>query len=187
MKKLFPVLSFCLALCLALASPALAVTLEQVQASPPRFDVYVYDEGADLGSVSAADVTATLGDQALECTDVSQSEQGIFYFFMLDISGSIPSAHFEAAKAAVLDTYASLREQDKLAVITFGNDVTLLLDGDESKESRDRANEVTEDTLQSFNSGDATFGTALGFPIGSGHGGSIDLGNELKIHRFIIT
>lgn len=134
MKKLFPVLSFCLALCLALASPALAVTLEQVQASPPRFDVYVYDEGADLGSVSAADVTATLGDQALECTDVSQSEQGIFYFFMLDISGSIPSAHFEAAKAAVLDTYASLREQDKLAVITFGNDVTLLLDGDESKE-----------------------------------------------------
>lgn len=133
MKKLISFV-FSIALCLTLTFPAFAITFEQVQASPPRFDVYVYDDGADLGAVSTSDISATLGNSSLKCTDLSLSEQGIFYFFMLDISASIPGAHFEAAKNAVLDTYLSLREQDKLAVITFGNEVSLLLDGDESRE-----------------------------------------------------
>lgn len=51
---------------------------------------------------------------------------------MLDVSSSMPSAHFRAAKQAVLDVYTGLSSRDKLAVITFGNDVALLLDGGES-------------------------------------------------------
>jgi hypothetical protein len=52
---------------------------------------------------------------------------------MLDVSASIPAAHFSAAKAAVLDAWSRLRAQDSLALLTFGNDVTLLLEGGESQ------------------------------------------------------
>jgi hypothetical protein len=118
-------------MCLALAIPVGALTLEQVQASPPQFDVYIYGDGADLSGVTADGVTATLGDMSLDCTQVSRSEQGIFYIFMLDISGSIPENYFEAAKSAVLSTCDKLREQDRLAVITFGSEVNVILTGDE--------------------------------------------------------
>ncbi|NCC68911.1 MAG: VWA domain-containing protein, partial [Clostridia bacterium] len=64
---------------------------------------------------------------------LTRSEQGIFYVYMLDVSASIPEAHFSAAKAAVLDAWSRLREQDSLALITFGNEVTLLLEGGESR------------------------------------------------------
>lgn len=133
MKKTLNEFISIIVLCFALTISASALTLEQVQASPPTFDVYVCGDGVDLSSVEAADVKATLGGSPLDCTSVSQSEQGIFYVFMLDISASIPEAHFEAAKEAVLSTYSSLREQDMLAVITFGNEVNLLLSGGEDK------------------------------------------------------
>lgn len=131
MKTVASFIACCLILCLSLAISAGALTLEQVQASPPQFDVYIYGDGADLSGVTAEGVSATLGDLSLDCTQVSRSEQGIFYIFMLDISGSIPENYFEAAKSAVLVTCDNLREQDRLAVITFGNEVNVILTGDE--------------------------------------------------------
>ncbi|NCC66643.1 MAG: VWA domain-containing protein [Clostridia bacterium] len=132
MKSVGFYITVCLIMCLVLAIPAGALTLEQVQASPPQFDVYIYGDGADLSGVTADGVAATLGGATLDCTQVSRSEQGIFYIFMLDISGSIPENYFEAAKSAVLATSDKLREQDRLAVITFGNEVNVILTGDET-------------------------------------------------------
>lgn len=134
MKKTFLLLTVGIMLCFALTLPASALTLEQVQASPPKFDIYVHGEGVDLSEVKTADVKAALGGSPLNCTGISRSEQGIFYVFMLDISASIPPAHFEAAKEAVLSTYSTLREQDKMAVITFGSEVNLLLSGGEDED-----------------------------------------------------
>ena len=133
MKKILLAIFLGTLITLALSLSAFAVTLEQVQVSPPHFDVYIYDDGSELSEITTSDISATLGDEELSCTSVALSEQGIFYFFMLDISGSMPDAHFEAAKDAVLNAYSGLRPQDKLAVISFGNEVSLLLEGHEDR------------------------------------------------------
>lgn len=116
-----------------LCSGTLAVTVEQIQVCMPDVDVYIYSDGNDLSVVSEADIVADLEGEPLAVKDFSRSEQGIFYVYMLDVSASIPEAHFAAAKAAVMDAWSRLRAQDSLALITFGNDVTLLLEGGESR------------------------------------------------------
>lgn len=131
MKRILKLITMLIILALTLSCAAGALTLEQVQASPPRFDVYIYGDGADLSGVTPENVKASLGDIALGCEEVTQSEQGIYYIFMLDISGSIPADYFEAAKKAVLETSQNLREQDRIAIITFGNEVSVIHSGEE--------------------------------------------------------
>ena len=69
----------------------------------------------------------------------SPSSEGIFYIFMLDISGSIPQSYFDAARQAILAMRAQLRAQDRLAVITFGNKVATLLSGGETADQAKQA------------------------------------------------
>lgn len=116
-----------------LCGGASAVTVEQTQVCMPQIDVYMYEDDNDLAGVDKADITATLNGEPLNVRDFGKSEQGIFYVYMLDVSASIPAAHFAAAKQAVLDAWTRLRDQDSLALITFGNDVTLRLEGGESR------------------------------------------------------
>lgn len=118
---------------LLLSTPALAVTIEQAQAVMPRIDVYFYEDGGDLTGLTEDDVTASLDGLPLEVKELSKSEQGIFYVYMLDVSGSIPAAHFSAARDAIKSAYGRLREQDALALIAFGDEVTPLLRGGESR------------------------------------------------------
>jgi hypothetical protein len=54
---------------------------------------------------------------------------------MLDISKSIQQSYLDAAKQVVLNTYKQLRPQDQLAVITFGDKVTVLLSGGETADA----------------------------------------------------
>lgn len=115
-----------------LGTGALAVSVEQTQLCMPEIDVYLYEDGNDLSEVTADDITATLDGEPLGVRDFGKGEQGIFYVYMLDVSASIPEAHFSAAKAAVLNAWTRLRSQDRLALITFGNEVTMLLKGGES-------------------------------------------------------
>lgn len=113
---------------------ARAISIEQAQAVMPEIDVYLHDTDGELSGLSAEKIQAQLGDRPLTVDSLAPSEQGIFYFFMFDVSASIPKAHFEAAKQAVLETYETMRPQDQLAVITFGSRVELLLSGSESRE-----------------------------------------------------
>ena len=109
-----------------------AAVVEQAQVVMPEISVYICDEEGVMEGLKAEDISANIDGAALEVKALTRSEQGIFYIFMLDVSSSMPSVHFRAAKQAVLDVYTGLSSRDKLAVITFGNDVALLLDGGES-------------------------------------------------------
>ncbi|MEA4934275.1 MAG: VWA domain-containing protein [Lawsonibacter sp.] len=122
-------------LLMLLPNPAAwAISIEQAQAVMPEIDVYLHDTEGELSGFSAEEIQAQLGDRPLTVDSLAPSEQGIFYFFMFDVSASIPKAHFEAAKQTVLDTYEAMHPQDQLAVITFGSQVELLLNGSESRE-----------------------------------------------------
>lgn len=134
MKKTIAILLI-LILVLAFATVgASAVSLEQVQLLMPEIDVYLYEDGNDLEGLTKENITATLGGEDLSITALEPSEQGIYYVYMLDISGSMPQGHFQGAKDAILKSYGRLRPQDKMALITFGNEVKLVLKGGESQE-----------------------------------------------------
>ncbi|HPE16330.1 MAG TPA: VWA domain-containing protein, partial [Oscillospiraceae bacterium] len=70
--------------------------------------------------------------ERLTVVSLKPSSQPILYVYMLDISGSIPAAHFAAAKEAILTTCRNMGENDRLILLTFGNEVNVLLQGGES-------------------------------------------------------
>ena len=109
-----------------------AVSLEQIQPVMPQIDVYIRDGDTALDTLTAEDITATLDDTSLRVTLLEPSEQGVFYIFMLDISRSISEAHLVAARQAVMNTYQQMGQSDQLALISFGNEVNVLLQGNES-------------------------------------------------------
>lgn len=111
---------------------AAAFTVEQTQICMPDLDVYLYEDGSDFTGLTERDVAASLGGESLSCEAFGRSEEGIYYVYMLDVSASMPDDLFAAAKAAVSDACGRLREQDTLTLITFGNDVRLILSGSES-------------------------------------------------------
>ena len=134
-KKLICVLLMLILSVTFLFTAAFAVTVEQVQVCMPEIDVYLYEGGSDLSGISSSEITAALGAETLSIEEFSVSDEGIFYVYMLDISASMPSDHFVAAKSAVMNAYYRLREQDSLALVSFGNDVTLVLRGGESEKT----------------------------------------------------
>ena len=126
----------CLALALAmwvglsLASPgtAAALTVEQVKEQMPRLNLFFYEDDYDLSGLTAGEIQAWLGEEALAVQrfcPAAESGVGAEYVYMLDISGSMPDAHFAAAKELILSQAEALGEQDSLSVITFGDTVTL--------------------------------------------------------------
>jgi hypothetical protein len=131
-KKLLAVL---LIICSMLCAQAYAVSLEQVQPVMPDIDVFVHSDGQDFSALKSENITATLDGKALKVGELAASDEGIYYVFMLDISKSIQQSYLDAAKQVVLNTYKQLRPQDQLAVITFGDKVTVLLSGGETADA----------------------------------------------------
>ncbi|MDD6380940.1 MAG: VWA domain-containing protein [Lachnospiraceae bacterium] len=137
MKKLFRALAFflCILFVTALCVPAMAaesLTVEQVQLSPPDMDFYVYSDGVDMSGITKDDVSATVGSYTFDVDSVKAQDRdtdGIFYAFLLDISGSIPQSSLDAAIRSISRIADGMGSDDKLAVITFGDKVRVISDG----------------------------------------------------------
>ncbi|MEG1632962.1 MAG: VWA domain-containing protein [Oscillospiraceae bacterium] len=133
-KRAFRTLTIFIMLAALMCGGATAVVVEQVQLCMPSVDVYLYESNDELSTLKAEDISASLGGAPLAVKSFGRAEQGIYYVYMLDVSASMPNGHFAAAKLAVAEACARLREQDSLALITFGSDVRLPLRGGESAE-----------------------------------------------------
>lgn len=127
-------------------APAGAVSLEQVQPVMPQIDVFVRNSGTNLSALTREDVAASLDDVPLEVELLEPSGQGIFYVFLLDVSRSISEKHLAAACAAVRSTHQQMGPDDLLALISFGNEVNILLRGGESAEQVDAALDAIHST-----------------------------------------
>ena len=110
---------------------ALAATSDKVEVSMPEVRVD-FTADVDLSALQTGDITAQLAGVPLDVKSLAPNEQGIYYIFLLDVSSSIPDGHFNAAKHAIADVYANLREQDELALITCGSGVVKVLTGGET-------------------------------------------------------
>lgn len=98
------------------------LSIEQIRAQMPRVQVFVH--GRDGTAVPQlyldGDLLSYSGELATE--DISTS-----YYVMLDISGSIRSDYFEAAKEQIAALADQMSESDQMTLITFGDSVNICI------------------------------------------------------------
>lgn len=124
------------------ASAAEALSIEQVKLAPPDMDVYVHADDADLSGVKPDDVKAQLGSHTFDVKSIESQgrlSEGIFYAFLLDVSGSIPQSSLDAAVKSIGSLADDMTSKDRLAVITFGDKVNVISDGSKAPEKTLRA------------------------------------------------
>lgn len=108
--------------------------IEQVYAKMPDVKVYVPVE--KYQEMSLDNLSVYLENEQLKCTNIEkfgESGQHIDYYFLIDISISIPAERFQGMKSAVLDFRRNMDEKDRLTVITFGKEVKNVYCSDEKE------------------------------------------------------
>lgn len=103
--------------------------LEQVYLNMPEVRFYFSGDVEQTGE----NLTAYLGKEKLELQSLqifSQGEGGIFYYVLLDVSASIQKAEFDHITEALEGFGETLRPQDHMIFLTFGEEVTFLFDLD---------------------------------------------------------
>lgn len=107
--------------------------IEQIYANLPEVTVYAAGYGkADLDGAEAYLAQERLAFEGME--RFADTEEGICYYILLDISGSIPNAYFRSIKDGIQALQEQLREQDRLVLCAFGEDVVLEADGSQTAE-----------------------------------------------------
>jgi len=147
MKKTGRILGIALAIALGSVGTAAAETgepqpavieaqeerIEQVSANLPQ--VRVYGSGFSAGEVQEAQ--AYLSQEKLELVQAgpfSESGEGVCYYVLLDISGSIPGSYFQKIKEGIQNLQDQLGENDRLVLCAFGEQVVLAADGSQTAE-----------------------------------------------------
>lgn len=104
--------------------------IEQVYVDMP--DIFVYGTGFDKDEAVSGQafldqdsLVADTGYPALW----SELEEGINWYILLDISGSIPDSYFSSIKEGIQNLQDSIGTNDKLVLCTFGSSVNLVADG----------------------------------------------------------
>ena len=112
--------------------------IDQVYLNMP--ELVMYGSGLTVEEVQGAE--AYLAQEKLRAVGepvvFADSGEGICYYVLLDISGSIPNAYFGGMKDAVLSLQEHLRDQDQMMLYTFGDEVTKVFDGTQSSEELER-------------------------------------------------
>lgn len=102
-----------------------------------------------LSGISSEDVIISIGrkDYVPSVQTMVKSELGIGYVFAVDVSKSLSEEQFEGVREAIVSWIDGMGEMDQAAILTFGDEITLLSD-------------FTADTaaLQSIAEGIGTYG-----------------------------
>lgn len=117
--------------------PTLGINIEQAHVRMPNIDFYLYDDQFASGSVTEDNISVFFDENSIEVssiTPVGESDQGTYYVYLLDVSASIYQNSFWDIRHAILNNHYRLGENDSMAVITFGDEVNVVLSGGESYE-----------------------------------------------------
>jgi hypothetical protein len=113
------------------AQAAAPTSLRIVQALAEGTDLTAYVAVRDaqdqpVSGEGIGSLHATLGAQVAEVvstTPFAQTDEGVLYVFLVDISASLDAAQFGRVKTALRDWVAALGAQDQAAILTFGTRV----------------------------------------------------------------
>ena len=121
---------------LATVQPALAGTpvnlrVSQTLVDLPQITAYfdITDEnGAPVTDLKATDVGANVGAAGVPVTDIKlfdQSDEGIAYVLLVDISKSLQQSQFEQIQGALTAWVEAMGSNDRAAIITLANAVKI--------------------------------------------------------------
>lgn len=102
------------------------MTIEQARIYMPDIRVYYYP-----GSSLTDGVTASLSDQKLTVVNsypYSEDKNGTDYYILVDVSLSISKDYFADIRQALISFPDGMKDKDTLSVLTFGDQVNVVLD-----------------------------------------------------------
>ena len=111
------------------------IIVEQIDVEHPDIDIYFYLEETVFEKI---DVFAYLEEDQLYPKSVDlldNQNEGTFYLFLVDISSSISQSQMSEIKRVLTEHAAQGGPKDKIALISFGETVNVLLNGMEAEES----------------------------------------------------
>lgn len=112
----------------AWAAGASNTRIEQALVNMPEIEAVVYSASSGTDDVSAA-----LNGMKLEVMQIEPATVfPTYYYFILDISGSIDKTSFEGIKAGLKEWRGKIGTQDRFTLITFGDEINTVLNGKES-------------------------------------------------------
>ena len=150
-KKITSIFIF-LCILIGITSTALADSespgIEQVYLNMPDVTVYSYGIDQDKNIEGFLDGEKLTLDSNV---DFRSTGEGVQYYVLLDISGSIPKSYFKKMKESILNFYTTLSTNDRFSLMTFGETVQTKVDtkvsNDELKSVLDTINNRDKDTL----------------------------------------
>ena len=124
----------CIACSTAFAADVVTFRAGQAAARHPEIKVYIDaldQSGIPVDVLSAGQLSATVGQIQADVKDIKRfdkSGEGVGYVFLVDISRSISSGQFDQMKAAITLWVDKMRDNDRSAIISFGEKVTTVQD-----------------------------------------------------------
>ena len=118
----------------AFAADVVTFRAEQAAVRYPEIKVYIdvlEQSGIPVGALSTGQLSATVGQMQADVKGVQRfdrSGEGVGYVFLVDISRSISSSQFSEMKAAINLWVDKMRDNDRSAIISFGEKVTTVQD-----------------------------------------------------------
>lgn len=94
--------------------------------------------GEAIDTPANNEIIATVDNKRMNVKNVStfsDSGEGMSYIFLIDISGSLSGRQFSALKNATKTWADKLSEQDRMAILTFGNEAAVVQDFTADKDS----------------------------------------------------
>lgn len=140
-KKIFIIWSLIVsAMCTSVSADALYKTeIRQIYCFKDLLRVYADIEDKNSQTVeipSQSDIDAHIDGTKLTVKNsvrFSETDSGTADIFLVDISGSIRDNQMQQVKNSIKTWAADMKPQDKMAIITFGNDVTVMSDYSDDK------------------------------------------------------
>ena len=114
------------------------IEIEQVITNMPSVEMYV--RSGEMPDKN--DLEVRLLEELLTVDNIqlySEKNEGTDYFVLVDISNSMPDGYCKEIKSALSDFMDTVSEKDRVILMSFGEEVTTLLKGNESTDERKQA------------------------------------------------
>jgi len=104
-------------------------TIHQVENIGDDFQAYISffdDQGLSFNEITADNLKSDINEMPLNITNLTSfedSEKGIAFLFMVDVSGSVSGKMFEDIKNSMNDWIENMDFNDYGAIISFGQDI----------------------------------------------------------------
>lgn len=113
----------------AAETKAAALRIEQVHATMPEMEVYYYLENVKLAQ-DPSQIEAVYAGEKMNAVSLApfSPDNGIDYYFLLDISASISKEYFAGIQEAIIRFQSKMNAADRMTLITFGDQVTTVFE-----------------------------------------------------------